>query len=955
MDETLEARKKSALYQKVLERVETILRRQNAIAAGKRQSTLTPEANDQLKKYIDSLRGGSPESKALLNRMMTYWNSYSKKDVIQGQNRPVETLDQVKDADIIEVLENPNLPLPQRVKDAMGDQLHSLDEMNAQQLIGVLRNIDQIENDGRIELRAEKEAQAAENERKAWEAADEVAGALVPQMSKVEAYKRATKKENQSSRQRTKEDAKTVWEKLFFGNIMAEMLIEGLAGFKPNSVFKRSVFTPIKKGVDAKLRGIKGAVEAFRDRYQGIDIEDARLTPLGRYTVKEYGENGQVTRSLTRTLTIENGMFVYAHAQNPSGLAHLYGTGLDEDVISTIIKDLPQKYKDAVDDQIDYYDTVQYPKMNEVFRAVNNIDMPKEERYFPINALDTNRAENTFLLDMIARLSTRASAVQKGMVKARVNSQAPFRSLSYFDTVTNNLLMTEHYVAMEQPIQQANRVLNHPAFRTVMREKSPVRLDLLRKWVNRMALGKVSISENDTHLTSILDKLRRNYAVFQLSLKIPSMIVQLSSGIRALAYVKPKYIQRALGKAFGELAPRSVDGKLVWPLMDFIHERSPSMENRMADYERELAEWAEKGIQRRILRTPVSGKRGAVTRVMERASSAYATAQEFTMWPMGAIDKGVASTIWMGKYLESLDSGMDENAAIEAADEVIRKTQSGGGLIALPENFAGSWLLRALSQFKSDPMKGLNLLYELASTAKEKGAVATTGTALVAFMLPAVFAYIVQHGGGLPWDEPEEWGKELVGSVTGGVPVFNALIESAMIGAGNVSKRLRGVKPGPGFEPKALDIPGLTGLLNIEKGLSKGKADKIAEGLIEIFGVPMGSQGLRLAESFTDPLTGDWREYIWSDYMLKQETVETTMIKKALSSKREDAKELAQYINKLEPNEKERFRVMVQIEEANRLLKKIEKAVVEKKIPKAVADTRRRLVKDRIRELKGKL
>jgi hypothetical protein len=230
-------------------------------------------------------------------------------------------------------------------------------------------------------------------------------------------------------------------------------------------------------------------------------------------------------------------------------------------------------------------------------------------------------------------------------------------------------------------------------------------------------------------------------------------------------------------------------------------------------------------------------------------------------------------------------------------------------------------------------MKGLNLLYELSSTAKEKGLAKTTGTALLAFVAPSALAYLIQNAFIPPWDEPEEWSKELLTSVTDGVPIFNVLIDASLTGAATFSKKLRGVSSTKPFDFNAVDIPGVGGLNNLSNGISKGSMGKVVEGTIELLGVPAGSQGLRVVKA-ASVQSSDVRDYIWSEYAQNKESPFEVMAKNALSNKPDDIRKVVSYTKELAPEELKSFRLRVQENALDRDERKVRRDFKDGKITK---------------------
>jgi diguanylate cyclase (GGDEF)-like protein len=892
MDDVLEKRQKTRLFDAVSEQIVKEEKRLSAIK-GKTVSTTDLESNRALRAFLDGLQTITPAGRDYLNKTLAYLNEYSAKDIKQNRDQFISDLDE----QTINWLEDPTAnPVPENLKKAMDDFYRpTLQDMNSKQLALVLQDIFEIKATGRIR-RKQAEIDRKNNLLNAAGKTAVLVDAITKQRKNV--MEKALEVKSNNKLIRTFERLADLTHDTFFGLIDAERLVEGFTDFLP-SPMKTMVFDKIYRARAEEFRGMEGVLKGIQERHKGINWAQVKDRPFTTIKIeREDKKTGDKTTSDIE-LTLNQMMFVYANSQNSANRMHLNGTGFDDAAVEAIIQALPQQYQDAVDAQINYYDKEQYNRVNPSFIAEHQIDMPKEDRYFPIQNLETDKAESAQTVDLLARMGARKQFIAKGFTKQRIMSAAPFSRLDYIGTILNNAVMTEHYVAMSQAIREVNQFLNQKELKAALKDKNKNAYTHLRKWVDAMAYGKIGTSEY------AWDKwvgfLRKNYVAYQLGLKATSILMQMGSIPKGLAMTNP-------ARWAVELAAFSKNPVKVWK---FVNEASPYMKNRMNDYERELAEYAEKNAGKNILGIKKTD-----------VGAAWEKTQESTLWFMGALDKSIAVPLWMSKYREVLNAIGDEKQAIYEADMLVRKTQSGGGLITLPSLYRGGELMRSFSIFTSDMSKTFNMLYELAGRISrdmkytpgkgnipefEKDRLRTTfQIAAATFIIAPMLTYALGHGFRLPWEDPEGWAKETIKNISGGIPILGQILD-AIVGFGaDKVKELRGGKPNKFWVEytKNIDIPPFLVLEKMIDAIATGKIPKIVDAMAMILGIPY-SQINRTRKGMKQVAeTKDWRYAVWSEQMLRDPSIAAAMAERAKNAgKWQEKKKLLDWFNKM-PEEK---------------------------------------------------
>ncbi len=810
-----------------------------------------PEFNRRLKEYLASLMSTAKDEELEgWMRSINYYLGMGKQDA----ERKIEAGERVG-KETLEWLEDPTRAVPATLRKKINQVFaRTLDVMTPTELREVIENIDLLKKQGRLKREIEEHQRIQRNANAAQAIAAEV-----KRNTKNKPRTNVDKALNGDAPGKTKGNV----EKMLLEVLDTERIIKYLTGFAQESVLMSEVWKPLWNATNKYLSAMKKAEADFRRRYGWIDMKKARGDTFMKITVKREEVNEKsgekTTVSETHDLTLSDMMFVYANSKNSGNRAHLYGTGFTDEQIDMIIENLPSEYKNAIDAEMEYFDKEQYDRLNEIFRIEYGVDMPKEHSYFPIANLDTDRAENAIVVDMLSRMGARHAMVQKGMVKSRVQSYAPYKKFDYFGTLLNNRRMVEHYVAMSQPVRQVNQILNHPNVKEAIKQKSPVAYQKLRQWLDAVAYGKIRTS--DHLLDQIFEYSRHGYAMYVLGFKLTSVMMQLGSLPKGLAFVKGGRIMQAAG-AFA---------KNPQAFIERIDGLSPAMENRTTDFEREMAEMSEKDMVQ-------AGKKLGPKQNALRAIRKFG---EISFVPMAAFDKLIASLIWDARYREVLNVTGDQQRAIDAADEVIRKTQSGGGLITLPAAMRASGLLRAFSMFKSDPSKTFNLLYELTGeVASGKKQFKDNAYALSMILIVApVITTIIKNGGRMPWDDPEDFAKELVNNWADGIPLLGQILNAAMVYAGREIRKARGVKADNLAALFASDqnLPPLELFNSIQQGLAQGRALPLIDATAMLAGIPFSQikrtwKGSKLVQE-----TGDWRYVIWPEYAIGGNTLVESM------------------------------------------------------------------------------
>jgi len=754
--------------------------------AGRTPSPRSTEANRRMKEYLDALSTVSPRREQNLSKTLTWF------------------------------LENPQEQMPQELSKSLEAIFTpNVYQMDSQQLKQTLADISSIDKKGRT---VREEAEAKEEERQ--EAEVKASIEQLRKHLKDDPQSRIAKALRKGSPRRRRQVIRDLARNYGWSHIRPERIVDWFQGFEGDA-FKRNTFMPILQAEYQKLQNMERMQKRFTAIHEKLNIARAINRPLLTITIE--GEKVP--------LTLDNMMFIYANSQNDGNRAHLIGTGITEDVIDMIESRLPREAKAAVDEMIDYYDNEQYPRMSAEFAREHHVDMPKEQRYFPIQNLDTNRAENAVMSDLIARFSARSAATRKGMTRSRVHSKAPFKELSYFKTVVRNLQQVEHYLAFNDPVRKVNRFLNNADMKDTMQEKSEEATGQLQDWLRSVAYGRVTGSEQVVDKVS--DFLRTNYVTAVLGFNLVTMLKQPASFAQGLRRLKPGDAVHA-ARYFIAHPKRTIK---------FVQDRSVMMKNRMTSVEREIAEILEKGEPKRILGT----------------QSNIDKFKELSMAPIQRADQITTTILWYAKFRELVNEGSSEAQAAAAADKLIRQTQPMGGIVHLAKLYRGGGLARAYTMFTNQLNQNANLVWEMG--ANYRGPKSTLLDIGMYMLVPSMLIYMASSGGRPPWLDLKGWAKAFVSNITGGLMFLNKVFQALMMA-------LTGERRGASL---LLDLTptSFSGLEDVIMAIAQANPTQAFDAMTKLTGLPsaQAKRAVRGIQDFVD--TKDPRYLVWSKFALE--------------------------------------------------------------------------------------
>jgi phage gp29-like protein len=763
-------------------------------------------------------------------------------------------------------------------------ELPRIEDMNDGQLKNIIENIMSIKKLGTLKKELadkQKEIFAADERTEAVREMSEAAGFDLTGNDNI-ALNAKLREENIARRKTLINRLKMVGATVKWGGwslVTPENILGWMSGYAEDSALMRNIFKPINSAINDCFRISEVFVNDMMKTYEPCWSDLTGNLFADKYAIKTI-ENGKELS--WGPFSMNQMMYVYANSKNVDNMSHLAATFGDStsQVLMKVNDSLPASVKAAVDAQIAWYSDVQWAMINKEFQREHGVDMPKIDNYFPIRNLDydTFSAKESIIEDMRNRMEIRRNPnpiVRKAFTKEReLEAKQKFDSMDYFGTVSRNMLDVAWYVAGNEKITQAASFIKSPSIAHAMSQRSAEGYSQIERWVTEVAFGKERAS---TGADAIVDMMRRGVSVSALGARIVPILNQFPSWPVGLDGANPKAMLRAARDFLVEPG----DILKVGRTLNMIYSLSPFMKNRPGQIQRELAEkiaaTGEEGLLKR-LGLPGNATSDAVRAkaielglpkevVIRIPNFTFRSLIDLSMRPMNIVDQGIANHVWLSHFYTNEAKGVE--AAVEAADTAVRKTQSLGDWRYAPEMFRKPGVGKLFTLFISPLNRQLNAFFERvykAAEAKDSDAVSKMkdlGGALFFYVAaPAYVSYIAQHGS-MSVDEPDDATNQVLQQMTGGIPIVNNLTTgvNAWVWSNIYSDPAKRASSTLVAKNSFMFSPAPLRMLS-------DTYTNPARGLSAMCGLPIGQ--ILTYWKYREALfaTGDWRASIWSPSQL---------------------------------------------------------------------------------------
>ena len=462
------------------------------------------------------------------------------------------------------------------------------------------------------------------------------------------------------------------------GLLKMETIVDWLDGGNSGGVFNRMVFRPI---AEAQAREQDMTADYFaRIRHHMEEVPNiarwAERVSVPELMDRETGNPFSATRQRLIAMALNMG-----NEGNKQRLSDGYGWN-QEMILSVLNRELTAEDWQFVQKVWDTIDTL-WPAISAMERRVNGVAPEKVEAtglntsagllrggYYPA-IYDTARdlraerhaGTGADLLDaMYTRATTRSSSTKDREEKVI----RPI--LLEVGVINRHLGEVIHDITHREAIINAHQFLFDGRVQKAVNETlGPEIRKQFRPWLKHVANQWAADRAGNEGLAKIMSKARANTTAVGMGFRLSTIITQVAGYANS---------QEVIG---GTWLPNAIAQTAAHPIetFRFVADRSGEIRHRMDTLDRDIGQ-----LMRSLDLNPLA-KGLDVTR----------NAARFMYHGIGYADRMVVIPTWIAAYNKALAAGLDDHAAIYAADKVIRQSQGSGGAkdLAAIQRGTGSW------------------------------------------------------------------------------------------------------------------------------------------------------------------------------------------------------------------------------------------------------------------------
>jgi hypothetical protein len=360
--------------------------------------------------------------------------------------------------------------------------------------------------------------------------------------NQIEAMRNIINQKLRSGTYREKVEALKAWSKLWTTTKVGELItqitrpIQSL-GTLTNSVSNflyRNVYDAINEMDEQYQVGAfeqKDELDAMAASIEGIKNYKDIVSILYDGRTKTFSLRTKQGASYQNVFNKDQAMRIYALSLNPVQAQKLEAQGFTPEVMAELKEFIGPELVQFADKTVAYLSTSYYESINDVYRRVNDINLPYVENYFPTRSVTGNIQQELLTTADFSRIfdaETSPAFKDRTDTKSEVDLSA---NLAFSQTLNNHLEQMERYKAYAEGTKQINHL-----FKNKMLDASLQAFglnDLMRKMVN-WAINPNSASQAEVSRFPWLNKLLSAFSKAVLGFKLFQIPKQLSSFITAL-------------------------------------------------------------------------------------------------------------------------------------------------------------------------------------------------------------------------------------------------------------------------------------------------------------------------------------------------------------------------------------------------------------------------------------
>ena len=501
-------------------------------------------------------------------------------------------------------------------------------------------------------------------------------------------------------------------------------------------------------------KNIRQSTEKFTNIVKKkVDMSDRQLlkqwqkdmtevVDMGHYTdASGKGVRLQMTKAEIRKRLMEfENKEIEEQLYDPDGQAWTLGM---KEALEAEVSDFDRAMMES---QLEFYSDY-YERLNEVYRKIYGINLPRTESYVPIKRdFGDGKSQDEFLQGILYRGGVAPSAL-----KSRQKSRQRIKSQGDIHVMNSHLLEMEYFMAYAEKVNLLNQVFSGDSNRVMNRVE-----DLYGKKVASIVRQDLDWFANRGVMSSIagekfLNQLMRNFGFAQLGAKPQIGLKQLASFSAFSNDVKTTDFIAGLTHFF----THNKEAIALMKESSFIQERGLNLDN---DF-RELRQDALNGKWINFM-----GRHPTFTRMM--------------MMPIRYGDKGAILTGGYAHVYAKMKQGASKEEALESMARLATKTQQSADPDMVSSLQRGNPFMRIFGQFMSSAnaitRAEMEAFVEFGKGRMTKKEFAKR-IAVYHFLIPNTIMFLAN---GMQWEDEDQLRASVLGSFNGMI-ILGDMVEFA--------------------------------------------------------------------------------------------------------------------------------------------------------------------------------
>lgn len=552
--------------------------------------------------------------------------------------------------------------------------------------------------------------------------------------------------------------------------------------------------------------------ELLRDKINDAEnnflVEYHRRREIAEDTMKAYGikpaEFGKIIKENNVPYTISEIIHFYIALQNEdSQLTLQNGNNIKPSTIEKMLSQLDEKFRKYGEYMISEFSDENFERLNAELRRVENREMVRVEKYFPIRRKDHNydADKNEFVVEIEDRYGLRKAAPHSGFKIERTHSEgATFipMKLGAVNLFFDQLMKQEKYIATAEIAKRYNKLFNDTDIVRGIRQKHG---DRANEWIQKYLAAWINpniykTNDLEHHASRIL---RHHAALSYLGFNLLTPLKQLPSLAFYLGYAGPVHLMEAVSEMMYKREET----------VRFIDENDPQVKYRAMNLITE-----ELKLQGRNEYEKFVQKVGKVG-----------------MWTIQLMDRQAVLIGWKAVYNKCIADGMSHKKSVRKAQDVTLRTQPQAAAKDLPQAFREKELMRWFFMFGNQLNQIFNMVtWDVPQAFKQKKWGRAIGIISSIAISSLVIGMLSRRR--IP-DEPEEFYEDILAGLLASVPILGSTMSSVFMGYSAT-----GIQPVP-ISKEAAKI-----IKDIGKSFETGQLEVELKGILRLIEAGMIMGGL---------------------------------------------------------------------------------------------------------------